>query len=305
MRYYRSAWGASGPQLLAVDGDTAYDLTAAKPSLDGFTDLARASDLTGTPVDDIARRLRDEAPIVDRELIDDGAPAAEPTEAAAADGNALVPVEAAEVWAAGVTYAISEQAREEESDMPQLYLDVYDAERPELFFKSTARRTVGPGEPIGIRGDSDWNVPEPELAVVLHRGEIVGYTIGNDVSSRDIEGENPLYLPQAKVYDRSCAIGPCVASTERIEDPHDLDLSMTIRRGGETVYDESTSTSELVRTCEELVSHLQTHNTLPETTVLLTGTSLVPDDEFTLQEGDVVSISIEGIGTLENPVCTV
>ncbi|WP_247729859.1 fumarylacetoacetate hydrolase family protein [Halovivax limisalsi] len=290
MRYYRSEWGTSARHLLAVDGDTAYDLTSANASMRGFSDLARASELTGVPVDDIARRHRGDAPTVDR---------------AAIEGTELVPVEAAEVWAAGVTYAISEQAREAESDMPQVYLDVYEADRPELFFKSTARRTVGPGEPIGIREDSDWNVPEPELGVVLHRGEIVGYTIGNDVSSREIEGENPLYLPQAKLYDRSCAIGPCVASTDRIDDPHDLDLSMTIRRSGAVVYDGSTATSELVRTCEELVSHLRRHNTLPETTVLLTGTSLVPDDDFTLQDGDVVSISIEGIGTLENPVSTV
>jgi 2-dehydro-3-deoxy-D-arabinonate dehydratase len=187
--------------------------------------------------------------------------------------------------------------------MPDIYVDVYDAERPEIFFKATAERTVGPGEAIGVRGDSDWNVPEPELGVVLYRGDTVGYTVGNDVSSRAIEGANPLYLPQAKVYDRCCALGPCVATD--VSDPHDLELSMTITRDGETVYEGATSTAEMVRTCEELVSYLTRHNTLPEVTVLLTGTSLVPEDEFTLQPGDGVTIDIEDIGTLSNPVVEV
>jgi 2-dehydro-3-deoxy-D-arabinonate dehydratase len=188
-------------------------------------------------------------------------------------------------------------------DTPDIYVDVYDAERPEIFFKATAERTVGPGEAIGVRGDSDWNVPEPELGVVLYRGDTVGYTVGNDVSSRAIEGANPLYLPQAKVYDRCCALGPCVATD--VSDPHDLELSMTITRDGETVYEGATSTAEMVRTCEELVSYLTRHNTLPEVTVLLTGTSLVPEDEFTLQPGDGVTIDIEDIGTLSNPVVEV
>ncbi len=209
------------------------------------------------------------------------------------------------MWAAGVTYQISEEARKAESGKPEVYMDVYDSDRPELFMKATPSRTVGPGEAIGVRGDSTWDVPEPELGVVLHRGDVVGYTIGNDVSSRDIEGKNPLYLPQAKVYDRCCSIGPCVASAETVEDPHDLEMSLTIERDGETVYEDSTSTSEMVNSCEELVSYLGRHNSLPETLVLLTGTALVPPESFTLTEGDEVTIDIDRIGRLVNDTVTV
>jgi 2-dehydro-3-deoxy-D-arabinonate dehydratase len=184
-----------------------------------------------------------------------------------------------------------------------MYLDVYDAERPEIFFKSTPTRTVGPDEAVGIRADSDWDVPEPELAIVLYEGDIVGYTVGNDMSSRSIEGENPLYLPQAKVYDRCCSVGPAVVTD--IEDPHSLALSMSIHRDGDRVYHGETNTSEMKRTCEELVSYYTAHNAVPELSVLLTGTSLVPDDDFTLQEGDQVSINIESIGTLNNSVTVV
>jgi 2-dehydro-3-deoxy-D-arabinonate dehydratase len=189
--------------------------------------------------------------------------------------------------------------------MAEIYIDVYDAERPEIFFKATANRTVAPGEPVGIRVDSSWNVPEPELAVVLYRGEIVGYTVGNDVSSRSIEGANPLYLPQAKIYDRCCSIGPCVVSAESIEDPHDLRMSMEIVRDGETVFSEATSTAEMVRSCDELARCFLSHNAVPETVVLMTGTSLVPPDEFTLHEDDTIHIDIEEIGTLVNPVVSV
>lgn len=181
---------------------------------------------------------------------------------------------------------------------------MFENERPEIFFKATPSRTVGPGEGVGIREDSDWDVPEPELAVVVYRGEIVGYTVGNDASSRDLEGDNPLYLPQVKVYDRCCAIGPCVASPETVGDPRDLELSMTIERDGETMFDGSTSTENLVRSPEELVSYLNRHNAVPELSVFLTGTSLVPDD-FTLGEGDHVAIELESVGRLENPVVSV
>jgi len=156
-----------------------------------------------------------------------------------------------------------------------------------------------------VRGDSEWNVPEPELGVVLHRGEIVGYTVGNDVSSRDIEGQNPLYLPQAKVYDRCCSLGPCVVSVAAVGDPHDLTLAMTIERDGETLYEDETSTGEMVRTCEELVEYLTRHNVHDGVTVLLTGTTLVPPDDFSLVEGDIVRIRLEDVGTLENRVVAV
>lgn len=289
MRYYRlSADGRS--RLVARDGDEAYDLTAARPELETFADLSRVAAVTDSGVDAVAERHLDGADDVDPDAVADAA---------------AQPVLAGEVWAAGVTYEISSEAREEESGRPDVYGAVYESERPELFLKATPSRTVGPGDAIGIRGDSDWDVPEPELGVVLYRGETVGYTVGNDVSSRDIEGENPLYLPQAKVYDRCCAIGPCVASSATVADPHDLTMRMTIRRDGEVAFEDRTSTGEMVRTCEELVAALARHNVLPEVTVLLTGTSLVPPDEFTLRPGDRVSIDIEGIGALENTVTEV
>jgi 2-dehydro-3-deoxy-D-arabinonate dehydratase len=285
MRYYRYP-STDGDRLVVEADDGRYDLTAVKPDLRSFGDLARAAAVTDAGVDEVAERLLDRAPSHDGT----GAPRAP---------------EAEEVWAAGVTYGISEQAREAESGMPEMYLDVYEAERPEVFFKATPGRTVGPGGAIGVRGDADWNVPEPELGVVLHRGEIVGYTVGNDVSSRDIEGANPLYLPQAKVYDRCCSLGPCVASPGTVGDPHDLAMSMTIERDSEHVFEGSTSTGEMVRSCEELVSYYTRHNAVPERAVLLTGTSIVPPDEFTLRAGDSVSIEIENVGALENSVVTV
>ncbi|MFB6119630.1 MAG: fumarylacetoacetate hydrolase family protein [Halobacteriaceae archaeon] len=287
MRYYRLP--ADGTErLVARDGADAYDLTAADPTLDSFAALA-AEALGDESVDDVAAALLDDADAVDVDALD----------------SASLPVVPEEVWAAGVTYKISEEARTEESVMPEMYMDVYDAERPEIFFKATPSRTVGPNEAVGVRGDSDWDVPEPELGVVVHRGDIVGFTAGNDVSSRDIEGENPLYLPQAKVYDRCCSLGPAVASADSIGDPHALAMEIEIERDGDTVFADATSTSEMVRTCEELVGALSRHNVLPETTVLLTGTSLVPPDEFTLEVGDRVEIDIEGIGTLVNDVVEV
>ncbi|MFW5937902.1 MAG: fumarylacetoacetate hydrolase family protein [Halanaeroarchaeum sp.] len=287
MRYFR-AEPDGDVRLFADAGDATYDLTAVKPRLRTFRDLAAAADVANVGVDALAADLVDDAPAVEFDQHD-----------------AAVPLTPEEVWAAGVTYEISEQAREEESGMADVYLDVYDAQRPEIFFKATPSRTVGPGESIGVRGDSDWNVPEPELGLVLYDGDVVGYTVGNDVSSRAIEGQNPLYLPQAKVYDRCCSIGPCVVGTDGVDDPHDLDMSMRITRAGETVYDDATSTAEMARTCEELADYWQAHNAVPELGVLLTGTSLVPEGEFTLQPDDEVRIEIEGIGELRNPVVEV
>ena len=287
MRYFRLPDG-DGSRLVAAADDHAYDLTAAKPRLDDFGDLAAAADVAGTGVDEVAAGLTDDAPTIERGSL----------------SEVLLPVVPEEVWAAGVTYEISEAAREEESGMPEVYLDVYEAERPEIFFKATPGRTVGPNEAVGVREDSSWNVPEPELAVVTYDGRIVGYTVGNDASSREIEGDNPLYLPQAKVYDRCCSIGPCVTAAEAI-DPHDLAISMEIRRDGEVVYEDETSTSEMARTCEELVDWWRAHDVVPELGVLLTGTSLVPEEGFTLRPGDVVSISIDDVGELVNPVVEV
>jgi 2-dehydro-3-deoxy-D-arabinonate dehydratase len=155
---------------------------------------------------------------------------------------------------------------------------------------------------VGIRGDSTWDVPEPEMAIVLYGEDIVGFTVGNDVCSRDIERENLLYLPQSKTYAKSCAIGPCIATDESIGDPLDVDMEMEVHRDGETVFADSTSTSEMVRTCEELVDYFTRYNEVPEASVLLTGTSIIPPDDVTLRDGDEVRIDIENIGTLANPV---
>ena len=289
MRYYQLALD-SGDHLVAETGGQYYDLSSARPELLDFRDLLRTVAVVETTVDAVADKVAESAPTVD------------PDEAAVSRGLPLVPDE---VWAAGVTYEISEQARREESGMPDMYLDVYRAERPEIFFKATPSRTVGPDEAVGVRADSQWNVPEPELGIVLYRGDVVGYTVGNDVSSRDIEGANPLYLPQAKIYDRCAAVGPAVASPNAVGDPHDLSMSMTIERDGETRFSGETSTGEMVRTCEELTDCFTKHNAIPELAVLLTGTSIVPADDFNLQEGDTVTIDIESIGTLSNPVVQV
>jgi 2-dehydro-3-deoxy-D-arabinonate dehydratase len=215
----------------------------------------------------------------------------------------LPPIDRQEAWAAGVTYAWSREARVREAVSKDVYVKVYEAERPELFFKSAPEKAVGPGNWVGIRGDSHWNVPEPELALVLNpEMQIVGYTVGNDMSSRDIEGENPLYLPQAKVYRHSCALGPAIAIAGEGFDAGDLSIHMTIARGGEPVFEGETSTAKIHRDLDELAAFLGRYNDFPYGAVLLTGTGIVPGDDFTLQDGDEVSITIQGIGTLTNPV---
>ncbi len=215
----------------------------------------------------------------------------------------LLPVEPPEVWCAGVTYERSRDARVEESVVKDVYTLVYEAPRPELFLKDAAcRRTVGPGRPIGIRSDSSWNVPEPEVGLVLgDYGRIEGLTIGNDVSSRDIEGANPLYLPQAKVYAGACAIGPALLVPERLDAP--LRIQMGIAdESGEELFRGETSTARMRRSYADLVEWLLIDNPVPAGSVLLTGTGLVPPDDFTLRPGHVVEIHVPGIGTLVNPV---
>jgi 2-dehydro-3-deoxy-D-arabinonate dehydratase len=215
----------------------------------------------------------------------------------------LKPIDAQEVWAAGVTYERSRVAREEESAGSGIYERVYAAERPELFFKATPNRTVGPYEAVAIRADARWNVPEPELALVINPAlELVGFTVGNDMSSRDIEGENPLYLPQAKVYGRCCALGPLVALREHIADPTNLPIRLRIARAGETIFSGETSTRRIVRTYADLIGYLGRDNLFPDGAVLLTGTGIVPPDDVTLEDGDEVTIAIEGVGELRNPV---
>ncbi len=216
----------------------------------------------------------------------------------------LPPVDEQEVWAAGVTYKRSREARERESVGAARFYDlVYNAERPELFLKATPRRVVGPGAAVRIRRDSRWNVPEPELALVVSpQMKIVGYTIGNDMSSRDIEGENPLYLPQAKVYDGSCSLGPVITLAGAMPPPERVTIRLTITRSGAVVFDCSTSLLAMKRSFEDLVSWLGRENSFPHGVILLTGTGIVPPDHFTLEHGDEIAIDITGLGTLRNRV---
>jgi 2-dehydro-3-deoxy-D-arabinonate dehydratase len=213
----------------------------------------------------------------------------------------LAPVDEQEIWASGVTYERSLVARTEESQEPDVYERVYLAERPELFFKSTAAKVRGPGEAGCIRSDSTWDVPEPEVALVVDRdGAVFGYTIGDDLSSRSIEGDNPLYLPQAKVYTGSCVLGPCIVPAADVDGP--FDIRLLIERDGSAVFDGTTSTAKMRRTFPELAGWLSRGLDLPSGAVLMTGTGLVPDEPFTLRAGDTVSITVEPIGTLTHTV---
>lgn len=223
-----------------------------------------------------------------------------------AQARLLAPVDQQEIWAAGVTYKRSQEARERESAGAARFYDlVYSAPRPELFFKAPAYRAVGPGQPVHIRRDSKWNVPEPELALVISpQLKLVGFTAGNDMSSRDIEGENPLYLPQAKFYDRACAVGPCITLVDAMPKPDDTAIRLTIERAGKTVFDGATKVSAMKRSFEELIDWLGKETSFPNGAILLTGTGVVPPDDFTLAACDVVHIDIAGIGRLTNPVQT-
>jgi 2-dehydro-3-deoxy-D-arabinonate dehydratase len=221
------------------------------------------------------------------------------------DFHPLAPIGSQEVWAAGVTYFSSRLARMEESKDAgggDFYSRVYGADRPEIFFKTTAARTVGPGENFRIRKDSTWDVPEPELTLcVTSSGKIVGYTIGNDVSSRSIEGENPLYLPQAKTFDGCACLGPCIYVTK---EPlaEDTSISMKISRGSEVVFEGETTLREMKRKPQERVDYLLRETSFPHGVFLMTGTGIVPSTDFTLRVGDIVDISIDSIGTLTNAV---
>ncbi len=222
----------------------------------------------------------------------------------AADVTFLAPIDQQEVWAAGVTYKRSQVARMEESETGASHYDrVYTADRPELFFKGMASRVSGPGELVRVRSDSSWSVPEPEFTLAINPdGKIVGYTIGNDMSARDIEGENPLYLPQAKVYRQCAAIGPSVLlATE----PLDLDatkINLTITRGDSEYFTDNTALSQMARTFDDLASWLYREDDFPNGVLMMTGTGIVPEDDMTLEDGDIVTIEITGIGSLTNPV---
>jgi 2-dehydro-3-deoxy-D-arabinonate dehydratase len=246
----------------------------------------------------IAQLLARGSPPLEAAVADSGG------EAVPVDARILAPIDDQEVWAAGVTYERSRDARMEESAEASVYDRVYDAERPELFFKAPGWRVRGPGDRIGIRADSAWDVPEPELALVVTADlEIAGYAIGNDVSSRTIEGENPLYLPQAKVYDGSCALGPALVPATAVVPP--FELRLVVERDGTIVVDDVTTTARIRRPLIELVEFMGRALELPSGAILLTGTGIVPDPSFSLRGGDVVRIEAGPLGRLENTVTVV
>ena len=284
----------SGPRLGLIADDQLYDLTAL--GVPEYTDLGAWLVAAAGRVDEAIASLEEAVA---------GASPIGPADELLANANGmrpLAPIDRQEVWACGVTYEMSREARMRESGEPTIYGRVYDAARPEVFFKATAHRVVGPGEAVAIRADSDWDVPEAELTLVVTPAmEIVGYTIGNDMSSRDIEGENPLYLPQAKLYDKSCSLGPVVRLRTGC-DPLNLAVTCVIERNGERVFEGETHTRQIHRSLDELVQYIGRCNSFPQGVLVMTGTGVVPPDSFTLQAGDVVHITFEGLGTLTNPV---
>ena len=269
---------------LVADRSTLLDLTPA-----GITELFPLLE-SGNPVPQLQQLAKNNLPRI-----------------ALAEVKLLAPVERQEIWAAGVTYLRSKTARMEESDFSATAYDKgYAAERPEIFFKSLPEKVVGSGEAVGIRRDARWNVPEPELALVLNsRGKIVGHTIGNDMSSRDIEGENLLYLPQAKTYHRSCALGPWIHLGASEAEAREWKIAIEIRREAQSVFAGETSIGQIKRGFEELAGFLFRCQIFPHGAVLLTGTGVVPSDNFTLKESDVVRIEVTGIGVLQNTVVVV
>ncbi len=302
MRYYQLQIRGESHLAVETSDDTLVDLTTISPHAIGVIELLRAAALAGTDIDQIARA------IVDRSSGGMTISLADVEDATAGGGHGPhygLPLVPPEVWAVGVTYQDSMRERQAESDTPDIYAKIYASERPEVFFKATPSRVSGPFEEVGIRADSEWDVPEPELAFILFDGAVAGFTIGNDMSSRTIEGTNPLYLPQAKVYDKSCSIGPCFVTRETVGDPQDLTVKLLIERDGKEAFTGTTSTGNMLRDCDYLADWLQRHNPMPDGTTVLTGTGIIPPPEFTLQAGDVVSIEIEKIGTLTNTVVVV
>ena len=269
----------TGPRVGITDGEVVRELRAGS-----------LAELLGESAADFRRRVQEDEGGVRHAL---------------AEVQLLAPIDGrTEVWAAGVTYELSQRERMKESEgAARFYQQVYDAVRPELFFKSAGWRVAGPGQAIAVRADSVIDVPEPELALVLNAAaEICGYTVCNDVSSRTIEGENPLYLPQAKIYLGSCALGPAIRPAWEVPDPYDLAIELTISRDGADIWAGTASTAGLHRKFGELVEYLYRADVFPDGAVLATGTSLVPELPFSLADGDLVTIRIDNVGTLANPV---
>ncbi len=290
----RYAAGDSGPRLGLIAGGQLYDLTATGRAEYAGMDswLKAASGRVAEATEAVAAVAAVYRPVC-------------PASALYGDSGIklLSPLDTQEVWACGVTYEMSREARMRESNQPTVYGKVYDAPRPEIFFKATPHRVVGPGEAVGIRADSKWDVPEAELALVITPGmEIVGYTIGNDMSSRDIEGQNPLYLPQAKIYTRCCALGPIVRLASEDFNPLALAVQCTVYRNGQVAFHGETRTSTICRPLSNLISYLRRCNSFPNGIFVVTGTGIVPPDTFTLAEGDEIEITFESLGTLRNPV---
>jgi 2-dehydro-3-deoxy-D-arabinonate dehydratase len=270
--------GSAAPRVGVAEGDTVTELAAGS-----------LAELLAEPLTGIRRQCEEAAGAVH----------------ARAGVQLLAPIDGrTEVWAAGVTYELSQRERMKESvGAAAFYQQVYDADRPELFFKSVAWRVAGPGQPIAVRADSAIDVPEPELALVLNsQGEVCGYTICNDVSSRTIEGENPLYLPQAKIYLGACALGPAIRPAWEVPHPYALAIQLTIAQAGAAIWHGTASTASLHRALGELAEYLYRAEVFPDGAVLSTGTCLVPELPFTLTDGDLVTIGIEQLGALSNPV---
>lgn len=282
-----------GVRLGVRSGDAVHDITEAFPSTGAW--LKASAGRVAQAIDELLAHAASPAPVFEAAAFD-----AAPAPSAP---HWLPPVDVQEVWAAGVTYERSREARQEEAlDGGNIYARVYVSERPELFFKAHGSRVVGPFGAVGIRADAAWSVPEPELAVALNPSlEVVGFAVGNDMSSRDIEGANPLYLPQAKIYDAACAIGPGIVLQPADRWP-EAAIRLTVRRAGAVAFAGETHTRRLRRSIGELVGYLGRSATFPDGAVLLTGTGIVPPAEFTLQAGDTVEIAIEGIGALVNTV---
>jgi len=281
---FRDPGGVGQPRIGCVAGDTVLDLSAA-----GVTSLAAVLDAADPAATVRAAGERADASVPLAHVV------------------LLPPVERHEIWAAGVTYVRSKMARMEESDFSATAYDrVYEAARPEIFFKAVAEKVAGPRAGVGIRADARWNVPEPELALVMNsRGDIVGHTIGNDMSSRDIEGENLLYLPQAKVYERSCGLGPWIVLGASESEARGWTIAITITRAGDAVFSGTTRVDQIKRSFADLAGYLWRSQSFPHGVVLLTGTGIVPDESFTLAAGDRITIDIDGIGTLDNHVLVV